>query len=121
MQLEIDFQSVPERNARNSDPETSKAASRSSAVRAGGQQVVLLRAYYRAGERGLTSEEAGEASGILISKPRSCYWKRVSEMRQNGLLEVTDETRQSSCGEAQRVLRITAAGRRVVDAMDLQG
>lgn len=119
MQLEIDFQSVPERNARNSDPETSKAAARSNAVRAGGQQAILLRAYYKAGARGLTSEEAGEASGILISKPRSCYWKRVSEMRQNGLLEVTDETRESSSGEAQRVLRITAAGRRVIEGMDL--
>jgi len=119
MQLELNFESVPKRNARAGDPETSKSAARSNALRAGGQQMVLLKAYYGAGVRGLTSEEAGEASGILVSKPRACYWKRVSEMRQNGLLEVTDQTRPSSVGEAQRVLRITALGRRVIEMMDL--
>lgn len=119
MQLEINFHSEPEKNARRSDPETSKDGARSVAVRAGGQQVLLLKAYYDAGAKGLTSEEAGVASGILVQKPRACYWKRVSEMRQNGLLEVTDSTRLSSSGEAQRVLRITDAGRRAIDGMAL--
>jgi hypothetical protein len=98
----------PRPNARRSDPGTSKAAGVSVAMRAGSQKHILLQAYADL-TAGLTDEEAGHNSG-LARKPKCCYWKRCSELRQAGLIAVTGETRASSVGEQQQVCAITEAG-----------
>lgn len=95
-------------SARKSDPHTSKAAGASAAMRAGSQKHILLQAYADL-TAGLTDEEAGHNSG-LARKPKCCYWKRCSELRQAGLIAVTGETRASSVGEQQQVCAITEAG-----------
>ena len=38
------------------------------------------------------------------------YWKRVSELLADGLIEETGDTARSRAGEACRIYRITAAG-----------
>lgn len=99
-------------SARKSDPNTSKAAGESVAMRSGSQKYILLQAYANATE-GLTDEEAGTNSG-LASKPKCCYWKRCSELRQAGYISTTGETRASSVGEQQQVCVITEEGRKLL-------
>lgn len=111
-----DRDEAPERNARRSDPETSHAGARSIAFRAGSQCHRLLEAY-AAHPAGLSTEQAGEYSGL--SAVRGCgYWKRVSDLHRDGLIEDTGETREASTGESQCVRRITLAGMELVRAFD---
>lgn len=98
----------PTISARKSDPGTSKLAGASVAMRAGSQKHILLQAYANA-ITGLTDEEAGMNSGLAM-RPKCCYWKRCSELRQAGFITVTGETRASSVGEQQQVCAITEAG-----------
>lgn len=86
--------------ARRNDPWTSKLAGEHAAVRAGSYQARLLEAY-RSHPEGLTDEEAGAAAGL----GHVGYWKRCSDLRRKGLIEVTGETRESRAGEMQRVCR----------------
>lgn len=111
--------------ARSGDPSTSAAGGRSVARRAGSQSVRLLRVYattvwYRDGVR-LTAFTDSEAATAAIVPARSCWWKRCSELRQDGLIEVmrnsdgTEVTRPDSVsGEARIVCRITDDGRRLL-------
>lgn len=101
--------------ARATDPETSKAAARDVRLRASSQAAKLLRCFAAAGERGMTSEEAGIAAGLAI--PGCCYWRRVTYLAEHGLLEAINATRMSGAGSAQRVLAITPEGRRVVGGL----
>ncbi len=71
-------------------------------------QAMLLLAEYAKGA-GLTDEDAGYASG-LAQKPKCCYWKRCSELRANGFIIPTGETRLSSAGSAMQVCEITEIG-----------
>ena len=86
---------------------TSKAGAKSLTVRAGSQRALLLSRYAL---EALTDEEAGKASN-LSSKPKCCYWKRCSELRQAGYIAVTGSVRASSAGVDQLVCAITPAGR----------
>jgi len=95
-------------SARTSDPDTSKAGAISVSFRAGTQKMLLLQAYANL-TAGLTDEEAGTNSG-LAQKPKCCYWKRCSELRQAGFIKTIGLTRPSSVGEAQQVCAITEAG-----------
>jgi len=96
--------------ARSTDPETSQAAGEAVRVRAGTQQAKLLAAF-AAATVGLTDEQAGMISG-LSALPGCCYWKRCSELRALGLIEVIEgQTRESRAGQKQRVSRITERGR----------
>lgn len=74
---------------------TPSASRRRSGVRvptqitAESQKGRLLAAYALVGSVGLTSQEA---SRVAMLPPQACYWARVSELTQEGLLEVrTDE------------------------------
>lgn len=100
---------------RSDDPWTSEQGAKDVAVRKGSQQARLLIEYARQENwtRGLTSEEAGNASG-LSANPRCCYWKRCSELAVLGLIEDTGEARLSSAGSPQRVFRISMSGMRHV-------
>ena len=95
--------------ARNSDPITSHQAA-ADLARVGGQRAELLAAYasYSAG---LTDEEAGAISGLAARG--AGFWKRCSDLRRAGLIEITGQTRLSSAGKAQQVCMITEAGRKV--------
>lgn len=112
--------------ARNTDPQTSHAAGEGARRRALSQHDILILTHYEKGHPrqlgftdviigGLTDEEAGIMSG-LREKPGCCYWKRCSELRQQGLLEVVymNEwealTRTSQAGEQQQVCTLTQAG-----------
>jgi hypothetical protein len=109
------------REARNTDPQTSHAAGENVRRRALPQRDLLLLAYLRAGSPspfagdgwvgGLTDEEAGILTG-LIEKPGCCYWKRCSELRQEGLIEVFTASQPDQTGHYQRVplTRISRAG-----------
>ena len=98
---------------RNSDPTTSKRATKEISVRAGSQRHRLLACY---ATRSMTDEEAGRESG-LAEMPRCCYWKRCSELRQAGLIRPTWETRLSSAGVQQQVCCITPAGFQALAAL----
>lgn len=91
---------------RASDPATSRAGAKDVAVRSGSQRHKLLAAYADGAE--LTADEAMRRAGV---SDRSCYWKRVSELVDGGLLEDTGVTRPGEQGSAQRVNRITPHGR----------
>lgn len=92
---------------RTEDPATSRKGASSLAVRAGSQRALLL-ARYEAGS--MTDEEAGHQSN-LASRPRCCYWKRCSELRQAGFIRPTGVERMSSAGVPQQVCEITEEGR----------
>lgn len=93
--------------SRRSDPDTSAAGGDSVAYRAGSQKARLLREY--AVSLDLTDEEAAGAAGLSM---RSCWWKRCSELRQDGMIEpVPGAKRLGTAGDYQMVCRITDAGR----------
>lgn len=98
----------PKTMARASDPVTSKQAALTVSKRSPSQQIVLLKTF--ANDIELTDEESGDLSG-LSKKPKCCYWKRLSELRQGGYIEDTGKTKASSVGEQQRICRITAKGK----------
>ena len=113
-QMTMDFVE-PGQNYRNTDPETSKTAGKSAGIRAGSQRHSILLAYFAESQRqefptlGLTDEEAGNVSG-LSQKPKCCYWKRCSELRELGLIIPNGEKRNSSVNELQMVCIITNTG-----------
>jgi hypothetical protein len=81
----------------------------------------LLAAFYLVGEAGLTAEEARAEAKL---SPTSCFWKRVSELRINGLIEymldAEDEPvrRPGLTTTPQQVCVITAYGRAVVATLE---
>ena len=72
----------------------------------------MLCAFY-AYPDGFNSEEAATYASLL----KSCYWKRASELLQDGLIEWTGETRPGEAGVPREVYRITAKGREVYRSM----
>lgn len=84
--------------ARNTDPETSRAAAASIDRR--GLCAILERAYREAGASGLTDSEAAERVGI------DGAWKRCSDLRRLGIIVPTGATRTAPSGRQQQVCRI---------------
>lgn len=107
------------RGYRKTDPPTSKKAYRNSQIRHGSQQHQLLQEYHKIALEqefptlGLTDEEAGVRTG-LFRKPKCCYWKRCSELRQMLLIRPNGEQRRSSANEAQIVCIITEKGQQAL-------
>lgn len=93
--------------ARTSDPVTSHKAARRAARRSGSQRMRLLADYGTIGP--MTAYEAGRSTG-LIDKPGCAYWRRVTELLHEGLIQDTGTTRLVATGEHQRVCAITAKG-----------
>lgn len=97
--------------ARATDPATSHAGAMAVRLRAGSQKHALLMEVYRHGA--LTADEAGNAADLL----HTGYWKRISDLLNEGLLEpVLDSsgyplTRPGRSGSGQRVLQVTDRGR----------
>ena len=71
-------------------------------VRSGSQRHLLLTAY--GDGTPLTADEAMRRAGV---NERSCYWKRISELVEIGLLADTGTVRTGEQGSAQRVNVIT--------------
>ena len=101
----------PRTHARSSDPSTSKAGARSVKLRAGTQKHRLLKAYTMA-THGLTDQDAAYMADLLSVG----YWKRCSDLRNDGLIEPMRHadgslvTRPSRDGEAVMVCCITDLG-----------
>lgn len=93
---------------RKEDPITSVLGAGDVKPRRVSQAMLLLAEY--AHRDGLTDEEAGLFSG-LSQRPKCCYWKRCSELRYEGFIIPTGETRLSSAGSAMQVCAITEEGR----------
>ena len=94
---------------RSTDPATSRKGAQDVLPRRDSQQGQLLRVYGTHRINGLTDEQAGELSG-LAQKPKCCYWKRCSELRQKGLIEDTGNEAMSSAGSPMMICRLTAKG-----------
>jgi hypothetical protein len=99
------FEDRSGRHRRNDRP-TSIEGAQSVAYRAGSQKAKLLQAYYW-NPRGLSDEEAAVVAGLPLT---SCYWKRCGELRQDGMIEDTGETRRGVAGVSRIVSRITVDG-----------
>ena len=104
---------MAKKNARNSDPATSKEAAET--VDARSQMLLLLEAFAWADS---TDAEAAErAEGV---DPWSGWWKRCSDLRREGWIEwVYDENgnlvrRKGKTGRSQGVSRVTNAGYKVL-------
>lgn len=73
--------------ARSTDPVSSHLAAIDSPGRVSQRQLMLLA--YGVTREYLTDEQASVKAGV---SPRSCWWKRCSELRQMGYIEpLTDE------------------------------
>jgi len=103
----------PSRRYRHADPVTSRAAAESLTPEAlGKEQGRVLRAI---------SMHAGEANrdqvASYLSADRSCVSRRITDLRDSGLVEDTGRTRPGPTGRQQTVWALTDAGRRRVEAM----
>lgn len=95
--------------ARATDPLTSHLADRDVRQRSLTQRDRLLNAFISHPD-GLTDEEAAVAAQL---PPRSCWWKRCSELREQGLIApVPGLTRVGTAGSKQMVSRITSPSNR---------
>ncbi len=75
------------------------------------QRRKVFREFYRAGKRGLTDEELEDVTGIRYTS----VGPRRRELRDEGLVVLTQRSRLASTGCHQRVWRITAFGVEVVE------
>ncbi len=101
-QDELDFSRG---RTRNPDHESSEEGARSIAYRAGTQKARLLYEYGSPRALffgGMTDEEAAELAGLL----GVCYWKRCNELRQDGKIVPTGETRPGRAGVQRIVCRL---------------
>ena len=98
------------------------AGAQDVAKRAPSQSLRLLQAYSVA-QAGYTSEEAAKRTG-LIDKPGCCYWKRCSELREQGYIREhkiagRTLTRRADSGSQQIVCVITDEGRELLRSKGL--
>jgi hypothetical protein len=59
----------------------------------------LRAAFYGAGPKGFTDEEAAEAAGL----EDTCYWKRCGELRTVGAIQYNGEKRKGRKGVDRKV------------------
>lgn len=102
-------------NWRDVDPPTSVMAAASEQTRAGTHKYMLLVCYTKAGEAGLTDEEAGIESGLKAKGAN--YWRRCSDLRALGLIRPTGGWRLSTMRERRMVCVITDEGRKVLEGV----
>ena len=93
--------------ARTTDPRTSKAYS-AERMRKGSQAHLLLQAFGRWPDDGLTDEQAMERSEGVT--PSSEYAKRCSDLRAAGLIRDTGRDRKGNSGLDRIVSEITPKG-----------
>lgn len=91
---------------RRNDYNTSIAGAEYVTPKAPTQKIRLLRQFKRAGENGLTDEEAAYSAGLLDS----CFWKRCGELRKEGLIVYVDAVRKGHAGIIRKVSVVTEEG-----------
>lgn len=95
------------RNGRHRNPDwtSSIMGAQNVAYRAGTQKAKLLDAYQQAYPDGLTDEEAAERSGVNM---RSCWWRRCTELREDGtiapVIEAGKEATRAGSSGVQRIV-----------------
>jgi len=99
-------------SARRADPDTAKDAANFIKAKATSARVVLARAFYLAGEGGLTAEEACEVANLSLS---SEYATRTSELMRLGIIRATQGRRTGGQGMERQVYAITPEGRILMD------
>lgn len=87
-------------SVRPTDPWTSDHADGSVRGVAATQRELIL-AVYRTNPNGLTDEEAADIAGV-----RGCWWKRCSELRQQGMIFDTGRVRAGSAGRPRIICAI---------------
>ena len=95
-------------SARSTDPDTSHEAAEGSQGRED-LGVTVLRALEETGPDGMTSDEVAMALGIL-DQPYLCWWRRITDLIDNGMAADTGNRRPGLSGRRQRVVAITAKG-----------
>lgn len=80
--------------------QTTSAAAAASLPKITDQHRILLIEFERAGQDGLTDEEAADRAGLPV---RSCWWKRCGELRSAGLIRATGATRKGQAGRERIV------------------
>lgn len=91
---------------RKKDPETSKLAGQ-AIVHSGpalSQKERLLTVFKKASPQALTDEEAASLAGLLSNR-YSCWWKRCSELRRDGFIEIVPGTRKGGSGSPRMLSR----------------
>lgn len=113
----IDVRCVRNDAVRTTDPPTSRAAAR-RVPRMGEKRAAMLEAFARLtvdGNPPASDADAARAAGLFGS--RCCWWKRASELRADGLIEVVGTERDQETLADVQVCRITRAGRETLRAM----
>jgi hypothetical protein len=96
-------------NARKNDPFTSHAAAEQTGAKTT-MMSTLLRAFLKAGERGLTAEQAAVACHYSMDQAH----KRVSDLLRMEHIERNGDSRRGSSGRLQLVHVITRTGQQEV-------
>lgn len=105
------------KHARKSDPETSHEGARKVSVRANSHKARLLVAYLDVG-----GEATADQAGIVAELEHTGYWKRVSDLLADRLLEDTGRKHRGvRSGAEQRVLRLTEKGRKLAVRFRVRG
>ena len=101
---------------RHPDYETSEKGADSVKYRAGSQKARLVGTYLIAGAQGLTDDEAAIFTENIDI--RSCWWKRCSELRTDGVTEFNGEKRRGPLFNEERMVSVlTDKGRKVAAAL----
>jgi hypothetical protein len=96
-------------NARKTDPFTSHAAAAQTNAKTA-MTSTLLRAFLKAGERGLTAEQAA----VECQYVKEQAYKRVSDLLRLEHIEHNGESRRGSSGRLQLVHVITPSGKQEI-------
>ena len=96
---------------RNTDPITSALGAQDVKPRRMTQAMRLLAEY--AHRDGLTDEEAGLFAGLI----KTGYWKRCSDLRTEGFIIDTGQTRLSTSGSHMMICEITFEGKMKLDTL----
>lgn len=113
----VDVRCVRNDAARTTDPPTSKAAA-TRVPRMGEKRAAMLEAFAKLtadGNPPASDAEAARTAGLFGT--RCCWWKRASELRADGLIEVVGIEKDRETLADVQVCRITRAGRETLRTM----
>ena len=94
---QLDFK--PDHHARNTDPKTSHDAAHMNPGRRSGQRYKIAQAFFDAYPNGLNWDEAATIADV---SSKSSPWRRVTELRERGLIEKQGTSKTSSNAEATK-------------------
>ena len=101
--------------ARHTDPATSHAAGESMAPHVPHDQALVLTAIHLAGDRGATAHDVRThmREVLDLDRDQNCVSKRMSELKDAGLIRETGEERPGRTGRMCTVCVCTVHGERV--------